>query len=1654
MDYPSIEAWKKAKLGERGLNPAEFDIAPDGQVVPIAPQAVTPPVAGDSPLTTGAKSFGWSLPEVAAGLAGAGAAGQAASVALDATGIGVPAGIAGHVISAIPMIAGAALGGYAANRAKKAIAPGIDANVEASAAQNPTSAKVGSLAAQVVGMRPSLGVMKLAASGARNLATGVGATAAEKAAMSAIAAGAGISGGMNVGEQLVGDQPFDVGSALESTLVGSALHQPTKVGSVISGLGGLAPRGRMNPIENKQADYAREGRDIIAGARGAQPTDYSGQVFRPGDEALAATDQALGLPRKPGEAWDAYTKRVAANKFAQDQTVGPVDQDGEPRYGVSTVTRDAAGVGNALISPNAFHNTRPHEALHQYIQDVATSGDAAERDFIARGIRKYGSEEAFVQAAGEHVLARLGGDDSLLRDVGANIKDKVGGDADYARLLSARYLRGRGVEGMELPKGAAQPAPAPVPNRGDDMKAALDERERQEQIVKQAERLKLAIDNLPMGPAKARALERMHLLAEKIAQFPDVGDVLGGELSIEDPATVQPTAAPVQPKPNEAHPLNDWTSAGRNPVENNVTAQLQGTRRYQGGDQIESPEFAKWFGDWKRARQINEDRANGKEVSNEENAQIRKGLSKVVDNLGRPMVVYHGTKRGVGQLGTVFNTFSTEHTVEMGQHFGTQSQANDFAAPYRADINKHNQYELADPIDDRAPTDAYGLTDYARQRIATESPRTYPVYLDIKNPFISPDLFGSDPSNFVRWAQKNKILDPNVITEATNAYLSSDYRKGWQIVKRALREKGYDGVKYVNEQEGNVGHPDNIAWIAFDEGQVKSASGNKGTFNRANPDIRYQGSDEPVPADAVPRESVYSKFKEGLGNITKGLTDRLETSGLPSGAYAAGRFRTLFARQREMAAQYNDPIQRAIEPLNPVERDVLRKALLTEDQAQAEGNEGRGVTVSMRGSLSAKNRAAYDVIRATIKAMAEDRVAAGHTLWNGEERGVTEHYFPNVMRGDVANVLYGRPGTPEWNKLRDEFVEYNAALFQKRGMGAEEAMDTAEKAFGKYSGAAHAPSTESRLKYGPADLPANTKLPENWIEKDLSRAMQRYTNSFARAAARHDVLDSDPRMRALLGETTMKNGQPLPAGMNAENPSLMTVPSFSTLLEAYGRGGMPGSSERIMPSVGRFVNSLLISGPRTKITDALTSVFKAIPHLPAREIPGLVANMVNFRQSLDNSFANGLNNRTGQIVMHEVLGAGEHTAHLFDRLAEGVVKYTGAEYMERAARGLAQNMGEYIVKVNRPLAQAGDARALRLMNHLGDDWATADAVNLGGRVARIFQGNYDVAHLPPWMFDSPVAPFVTMMKWSTEQYNNFNKFAWQPALAGDYAPLVMTLASGLGGGLVLNELREMLSGKKEQNPTFAEIAAAKDKPAAAAELMAKFVKYAQVTGTLGLVGELGAQATDVLNGRLAQGFRYPAASLAQDAVERSASAAKAIIEGEPAAKVLAAYAGDLARGNIQMLQFVDGALGAAGVDMFGSTTRKDETEKRRDLRVFERLNGYDQRTNPTRFAPYDAMSDREFGKADPATAAKMAPDLIKRAIAKANGDPERMKEEFRKLRTASIPGMPSPDSSPLRFAKYLQWRREQGDTENAGLKDYVRARAAKEARLKMVPGGR
>lgn len=191
------------------------------------------------------------------------------------------------------------------------------------------------------------------------------------------------------------------------------------------------------------------------------------------------------------------------------------------------------------------------------------------------------------------------------------------------------------------------------------------------------------------------------------------------------------------------------------------------------------------------------------------------GDSKVVDEQGRPLVVYHGTDSEFtmfepGRVGAMYFTPDTGYAQQYGK----------VILPVYIRVNK-----IADLTDSNSSAYKLSVKAFNKNGGWSANPDSWD-YLQSEGR-TSPNF---DPYKDLTW----EMFD---LPETA--------------VDQVLRESEYDGVK-LEERRGID------SYAVFDPTQIKSATGNQGTFDPDNPDIRYSRATEQTAqnrADAIIAES-------------------------------------------------------------------------------------------------------------------------------------------------------------------------------------------------------------------------------------------------------------------------------------------------------------------------------------------------------------------------------------------------------------------------------------------------------------------------------------------------------------------------------------------------------------------------------------------------------------------------------------------------------------------------------------------------------------------------------------------------------------------------------------------------------------------------------
>jgi hypothetical protein len=212
------------------------------------------------------------------------------------------------------------------------------------------------------------------------------------------------------------------------------------------------------------------------------------------------------------------------------------------------------------------------------------------------------------------------------------------------------------------------------------------------------------------------------------------------------------------------------------------------------------------------------------------------GDSKVVDAEGKPLVVYHGTRNDIGEFdpAKVGKNFAF---VKDGFFFSDSADtANEFAAPFGQNTTGAN---------------------------------VVPVYLSIQKPLTLDAFTGESGIDFT-----GEIDEMDSIIEFYDQFQP-------EILKAKI-EGGYDSVMFDHSGER--------LFVAFNPTQIKSATGNRGTFDPTSPDIRYSRGETPEPAKPADELKPFDeavKRAKAYASVLRAAADKLDNDAQATAAMRA-----------------------------------------------------------------------------------------------------------------------------------------------------------------------------------------------------------------------------------------------------------------------------------------------------------------------------------------------------------------------------------------------------------------------------------------------------------------------------------------------------------------------------------------------------------------------------------------------------------------------------------------------------------------------------------------------------------------------------------------------------------------------------------------------
>ena len=380
--------------------------------------------------------------------------------------------------------------------------------------------------------------------------------------------------------------------------------------------------------------------------------------------------------------------------------------------------------------------------------------------------------------------------------------------------------------------------------------------------------------------------------------------------------------------------------------------------------------------------------------------------SKVVDEDGKPLVVYHGSPDFKGNAFTGKVERKNRAGNVAGYYFTPYA---DEASDYAAD-RKTRQYQ--------------------------EGSQVLPVYLNIKRPYIAGE-------SRVTPAMKDAYLKEMI---ASNQHMSDERAAEWAKTKvpfftdgrlpsaDALNGDG-DAMQRILKAGGYDGFKDGRHWVAFESSQVKSAIGNTGAYSQYNPDIRYSLRDSTDP-DTLSRVNQTTTARDETGyvaRITKAFSGETFSEIRQK---ALNRYQRLAEYDKELSdrmggvALMADASAEAGALASDLAAGVTASALGVHDRNGGIPVYANGVTKVFNDGGKIKGPVA---IFAPLSKYNDPLIYQLYQFWAAAQRGsrLNEQGRPDIFTdADLQKAQQLEKDHPEFRQIQEEWTTFNNGLVQ------------------------------------------------------------------------------------------------------------------------------------------------------------------------------------------------------------------------------------------------------------------------------------------------------------------------------------------------------------------------------------------------------------------------------------------------------------------------------------------------------------------------------------------------------------------------------------------------------------------------------------------------
>jgi len=711
----------------------------------------------------------------------------------------------------------------------------------------------------------------------------------------------------------------------------------------------------------------------------------------------------------------------------------------------------------------------------------------------------------------------------------------------------------------------------------------------------------------------------------------------------------------------------------------------------------------------------------------------------------------------------------------------------------------------------------------------------------------------------------------------------------------------------------------------------------------------------------------------------------------------------------------------------------------------------RGEKQTLSAKLTPAQQEISDIMSKYYLKMADERDSAGMRI-HGRMGSKNKFYVPDMLNDKTLKVLTERASSDEAQHLKNIWAEHIV-----NESGGEVPIEVARKDIADYVDAIGGRENNYRsIEFGALRRAQGYGLPEGMRETDPLRTLSKYSSRAANDLAMFRELETKDNIASKLKLINPKTGKipPSPDGSDALSAALQVKDAMKLVTGSY-RGQMSTSTPKIAAVVRTMNNALL--GTATGLRDTASIPQNMLPYVHRLSDFAVIAKgAMNFRNEARAALESGaVQPNLDKMTFDSVQESADTFSRVANMVATGLRKFQGREWLENTNREITFSIGKELAKHNIEGAIAGNKKSIDFLKKFGllveGDVTTlkgADREAALNQMAKNFvdrnQGTYGGRGIPIWMVESQFAPFYALQKWSMEKSNVIYKDVYKPFMDGSNRLPMLTYALGtLVTGAGIQQLNELLSNRKGQDPTVKETMEHPDPKSIAAEL----ATIMQLGSYAGIIGDAAKVTSDIgLRGKAPRNIvSFPTATAAIDLEKRVGDVMTAIREGEDPWAVLKQFSVDMATHNVQLARLV--------ANHTINETDVERSDKMRDMRAFNELEGKPASAIPTS-NQYAGLASRDFKhETDPAKAGADMKDLLHRAIMDSQGNPAELQRQLRGLKSNSYNTMPNMKNNPVEFMKYMNFiKSTQGDeAAQELLQDYIKQNAVNSAKSSMVP---